>query len=144
MWRSSVERAAAPMPERTGAPAPPSPACGAASRFISIKRAAFQIFVAKLRPTSNFFMSTLESQSSEVMSASEKRSASAEYSSMILSGSRELPSDFDILRPCASRTMPWMTMFANGGFFMKWMPAIIMRATQKKMMSCAVTRSVVG
>ena len=35
-------------------------------------------------------------------------------------------------------------MFANGGFFMKWMPAIIMRATQKKMMSCAVTRSVVG
>ena len=43
-----------------------------------MKRAAFQIFVAKLRPISNFDLSTFVSQSSEVMSASEKRSASAE------------------------------------------------------------------
>ena len=84
------------------------------------------------------------SHSSEVMSAIEKRSASAEYASMSSSGSSELPFDFDIFEPSAARTMPWMTMFLNGGFFMKWMPAIIMRATQKKMMSCAVTRSVVG
>ena len=55
-----------------------------------------------------------------------------------------MPRDLDIFLPCASRTMPWMTMFLNGGTPMKWMPAIIMRATQKKMMSCAVTRSVVG
>ena len=43
-----------------------------------MNRAAFQIFVAKLRPISNFSLLTFESQSSDVMSAMEKRSASAE------------------------------------------------------------------
>ena len=35
-----------------------------------------------------------------------KRSASAPYLAMRSSGSGELPSDFDILRPCLSRMMP--------------------------------------
>ena len=111
---------------------------------ISRNFAAFQIFVVKLRPISNFSLFTFVSHSRDVMSAMENRRASAEYWSISSRGSSELPFDFDIFEPSAARTIPWMTMFLNGGLPMKWMPAIIILATQKKMMSCAVTRSVVG
>ena len=84
----------------------PDPSCGKASICIERNFAAFQIFVVKLRPISNFSLLTFESHSSEVMSAIEKRSASAEYWSISSSGSRELPFDFDIFEPSAARTMP--------------------------------------
>ena len=66
---------------------------------------------------------------------SEKRSASAPYWSMISSGSTPLPSDLLILRPCASRTRPWISTVWKGGLPICSMPEKIMRATQKKMMS---------
>ena len=63
--------------------------------------------------------------------ASEKRSASAPYRSIISIGSITLPSDFDILRPCPSRTSPWITALRNGTSPMSEMPDIIIRATQR-------------
>jgi hypothetical protein len=73
-----------------------------------------------------------------------KRTASAPYSSMTAIGSGELPSDFDILRPSGSRTMPLNSTWANGTACLNSIPAMIMRATQKKMMSGPVTRNWVG
>ena len=108
------------------------------------KRAAFQILVPKLRPISSLSIEMKTSMPGEVVCISVKRRASALYLPMISSGSRELPSDLDILRPCASRTTPCRTTLRNGTSPMNRQPAMIMRATQKKMMSGAVQRSVVG
>jgi hypothetical protein len=40
-----------------------------------------------------------------------------------------------IFSPVSSTTIPWSKTRENGAFPMKWMPIIIMRATQKKRMS---------
>ena len=40
-----------------------------------------------------------------------------------------------ILSPVSSTTIPWSSTRANGARFMKWIPNIIIRATQKKRMS---------
>ena len=78
------------------------------------------------------------------MAASVKRSASAPYSSISSRGSMTLPLVFDIF--CA-------LLVAHEGVDvdvverhlpMKCMPIIIMRATQKKMMSKPVTSALVG
>ncbi len=50
-------------------------------------------------------------------------------------GSITLPSDFDIFLPSWSRTMPWIYTSLNGTLPVKWVVIIIMRATQKKMIS---------
>jgi hypothetical protein len=74
-----------------------------------------------------------------------KRRASAPYWSMSPSGSKTLPLDLLIFWPFSSRTRPWMAIFLNGTSpSMKCIPIIIMRATQKKMMSRPVTRTEVG
>ncbi len=59
-------------------------------------------------------------------------------------GSGELPSDFDIFRPWPSRTMLFRYTSRNGDTPVNSYPAITMRATQKKMMSAAVTNVSVG
>ncbi len=46
-----------------------------------------------------------------------------------------LPNDFDIFLPWASRTIPWIATTRKGAAGWKWQPNIIIRATQKKMMS---------
>ncbi len=46
-----------------------------------------------------------------------------------------LPFIFDIFSPFSSLTIGCRYTVRNGTFPMKWRPAIIMRATQKKMMS---------
>ena len=74
--------------------------------FIKTRRAAFQILLAKLRPISNFSL-VIKISWPELM-IKLKRKASAPYSEMISSGSIAFPKDFDILRPLASRTVPWM------------------------------------
>ncbi len=51
------------------------------------------------------------------------------------SGSMTLPFTLLILSPVSSTTMPWSRTRLKGGSPMKWMPNIIMRATQKKRMS---------
>ena len=81
-----------------------------------------------------------------------KRSPSAPYFAIKSSGSGELPNDFDIFRPCLSRISPVKKTSRNGmlssmrsdllGLNSK--PAMIMRATQKKIMSGPVTNAEVG
>ena len=55
-----------------------------------------------------------------------------------------LPLDFDIFGPSASRTRALMKTRLNGTSPVKCRPIIIIRATQKKMMSKPVTRVWVG
>ena len=70
---------------------------------------------------------------------SAKRSVSAPCSSMIPTGLSTLPFDFDIFseRPPGwpTRTRPWRYTAENGMSPMFSMPIMIIRATQKKMMS---------
>ena len=47
----------------------------------------------------------------------------------------DVASDLDIFLPSWSRTMPWMYTSLNGTLPVKWVVIIIMRATQKKMIS---------
>ena len=60
---------------------------------------------------------------------------SVEMPSTMSSGSRPLPFVLDIFAPSASRTMPWMYTLRNGTSPVKRKVIMIMRATQKKMMS---------
>ena len=78
-------------------------------------------------------------------------SPSAPYTSIKSRGSGELPSDLDILRPWASRMIPVKYTSLNGILRSSGSPgrtnsspAMIMRATQKKMMSGPVTSVLVG
>ena len=81
-----------------------------------------------------------------------KRNPSAPYFVIKSSGSGELPNDFDILRPCLSRISPVKKTSRNGMLSsmrsespgLNSSPAMIMRATQKKMMSGPVTSAEVG
>ena len=50
-------------------------------------------------------------------------------------GSSTLPSDLLIFLPCASSTRPWMYTCLNGTLPVKCVVIMIIRATQKKMMS---------
>jgi len=67
------------------------------------------------------------------------RSASAPKRRITSSGSIPFPADLDILRPCSSCTTPVSITVSNGRSPRKWYPSITMRATQKKMISGAVT-----
>ena len=80
----------------------------------------------------------------DARAASVKRNASAPISPISSSGSTTLPLDLLILRPWASRTSDVTYTDRNGTSCRKRRPSIIMRATQKKMMSWAVMSSVVG
>ena len=72
------------------------------------------------------------------------RRASALVAAMISRGSIELPRLLLIFRPLSSRTVPWMYTSRKGISPMNSQPAMIMRATQKKIISEAVTSVWVG
>ncbi len=76
--------------------------------------------------------------------ASVKRRASVPYLSIISSGSMLLPSDLLILRRLRSRTRPLMKTCLNGISPRNLRPSMIIRATQKKMMSKPVDIRSVG
>ena len=79
------------------------------------------------------------------MAASVKRSASAPYSSISSSGSMTLPLDFDIFCPLlVAHQRVDVDRRGTAPRCMKCRPIIIMRATQKKMMSKPVTSTLVG
>ena len=115
-----------------------------ATWFISQKRAAFHNLVTKLRPSATRAGPSLMSRPGPVSVQTAKRRASAPYSSIMASGSMTLPFDLDIFWPRSSRTRPWMHTVRNGTSPMKCRPIIIIRATQKKMMSNPVTSTSVG
>ena len=104
-------------------------------RFIIMKREAFHSLLAKFLAA--FTLSSVKRISfpGALPVASMKRRASAPYSSMTSSGSMPLPSDFDILRPCASRTRPWMSTVLKGTSPVFSRAENIILITQKKMMS---------
>ncbi|MCY1366205.1 hypothetical protein D9M69_530880 [compost metagenome] len=62
-------------------------------------------------------------------------SAGSSMPSIRSTGSSTLPSDLLIFLPWASRTRPWMYTSLNGTVPMKCLVIMIIRATQKKMMS---------
>ena len=113
-------------------------------RFMRTKRDAFHSLLAKFRAASIFSSEKRISFPGLLPVASAKRRASAPYLDMISSGSMPLPSDLDILRPCASRTRPWMNTVEKGFCPICSRPENIIRATQKKMISYPVTRTDVG
>ncbi len=76
-----------------------------------------------------------------VIEASVKRSASAPYVLVTSRGSITFPRVLDIFSPFSSRTIAWRKTVLNGTSSMKCRPIIIIRATQKKMMSKPVTRT---
>ena len=55
-----------------------------------------------------------------------------------------MPRVLDILRPCLSRTIPVKYTLRKGTLAINSLPAMTILATQKKMMSGPVTRSLVG
>ena len=119
--------------------------CGFSSTFHPLtSRNAFHILLQKLRPCSHSLSSYIISFPAGAASIRPMRTPSAPYWAIKSSGSGELPSCFDILRPMLSRTMPVKYTLLNGFFPIYSYPAIIMRATQKNMMSGPVTRSDVG
>ena len=71
-------------------------------------------------------------------------SASSSMPSIRSSGSRILPLDLDIFCPSESRTRPVTYTSRNGTSPMNFSPIMIILATQKKMMSKPVTRTLVG
>ncbi len=83
--------------------------------FISAKRVAFQILLAKLRAAWTQSSPIGTSTPGLAPRASVKRSASEPYLSIQSSGLTTLPKDFDIFLPFWSRTMPCSAMVWNGG-----------------------------
>ena len=70
----------------------------------------FHSLVTKFRPGAKVFSRSLGSRTMSaprpIPETSVQRSASAPYRFTTSIGSTPLPSDFDILRPCASRAIP--------------------------------------
>ena len=104
--------------------------------FISAKRVAFQILLAKLREPWTQSSPIGTSTPGLAPLARVKRTASEPYLSIQSSGLTMLPKDFDIFLPNSSRTMPWNAMVRNGTSpSIAYRPNIIIRATQKNMRS---------
>ena len=112
---------------------------------MSANRVAFQSLLAKARNPSMRSLASLMSRPWALVSAaSVKRRASAPCFSVMARGSMTFPFVFDIFCPFSSRTMGCRKTVRKGTSPMKWMPIIIIRATQKKMMSCPVSMTEVG
>ena len=110
--------------------------------FTNLK--AFQILLLKFRPCSHRLSSKRMSLPAGALSIIPIRTPSAPYWSISEMGSGELPRLLLILRPSLSRTMPVKYTCLKGICPLYSYPAMIMRATQKKMMSGPVIRSAVG
>src|SRR6187399_580949 len=122
----------------------PSPLVSGVSTALITRRDACQSLLVKLRPSSSFSSSKKTSFPGGESIDRVKRNASVPQLSMMSRGSGELPSDLLILRPWPSRTMPVKNTCRNGISPRKKSDAMIMRATQKKMMSEPVTSTEFG
>ena len=106
------------------------------------KRAAFQILLAKLRYDSTCL--SFQRMSVEPAEASVSRVASTPNLSKTSSGSTPFPFVFDIRWPCLSVIVPVTYTSWNASAPMNFSPVIIIRDTQRKMMSRAVISTDVG
>jgi len=76
--------------------------------------------------------------------AAQARTASVPYLSMSLRGSTPVPSDLDIRLPSAACTWQWMATSTNGTSPMNSRPVMIIRLTQRLMISRAVLFMLLG
>ena len=124
------------------------PGCGCASSARSTKRPIFQSLFANSLAFCSLPSESWLSAPADTPFTSAKRSVSAPISSITPTGLSTLPFDFDIFseRPCApeTRTRPWRYTDVKGTSPMFSMPIMIMRATQKKMMSWPVSSTEPG
>ncbi len=114
------------------------------SAFISTKREAFQTLFKKLRLASILFSLNRISLPAATPVTKERRKESAPYSSITSRGLIPLPSDLLIFLPCASRTIPCITISLNGNFPVYSIPEKTMRITQKKRISYPQDKTSVG
>src|SRR5579871_1771209 len=108
---------------------------------------AFQILLLKFLPCSRLASSNNKSFPAGEEIIIPKRTASAPYLSISSNKSGELPRLLLIFLPCLSRTIPVKYTSLNGFFssdLTNSNPAMIILATQKKIISCPVTNTEVG
>ena len=113
-------------------------------RCIRANRAAFQSLFMKCRYPSTRFSDIFISRPCAAKAARVNRNASVPWDSIIVRGSTALPVDLLIFCPSSSLTRAWIYTSLNGISPMKWIPIIIIRATQKNKISKAVTSTEVG
>ena len=111
---------------------------------IPTKRKAFQTLLAKKEPCAHKSSSKSRSFPAGAVINMPTRTPSAPYCAMRSNGSGLLPNCLDILRRFLSRTIPVKYTSLKGRLPLNSYPAIIIRATQKKIMSCPVTKVLVG
>ena len=104
-------------------------------RAPSTNRVAFHSLLAKFRAFSTFALPNRWSLPGVAPWTTANRTASAPSSSIMPSGSTELPLVLDIFWPYGSRIRPDRYTVWNGASPVSSMPSITIRATQKKMMS---------
>jgi hypothetical protein len=141
--RDRIHRSAGPSRDASGERRAASAGIEA-GRALSTNRAAFQSLFAKLRPVSSFCGPNRWSRPGVEPWRRANRSASAPDSSITDSGSTTLPFVFDIFDPYGSRIRPDSETVWNGSASVRWRPSIIIRATQKKRISYAVSMTDVG
>ena len=118
------------------------PSSVTSSVFISLN--AFHSLLEKFLPCSQSFSSNRRSFPAGALKSIPALTPSAPYFFISSIGSGEFPRDFDIFLLCLSLTIPVKYTFLKGISFLYSYPATIILATQKKMISGAVTRSEVG
>ena len=106
-----------------------------AGRAPATYRVAFHSLLAKFRAFSSLVVPKRWSWPAVVPWITAKRRASAPVSSMTPSGSTTSPFVLDIFLPSGSRISPDRYTVRKGSLPVRWSPSIIIRATQKKMMS---------
>ena len=104
----------------------------------------FQILLVKFLPCSHKLLSKSKSFPAGDDNNIPTLTPSAPYFSINSKGSGLLPSDLDIFLPNLSLTIPVKYTFLKGGNSLYSYPEIIILATQKNMISGAVTKSLVG
>jgi len=104
----------------------------------------FHSLFSKLRASSSWRSETRISRPLVELWAIVKRRASMPWLSFTSRASIMFPRERLIFWPCSSTTNGVMRTSRNGTSSMKWRPIITIRATQKKRMSNAVTRTDVG
>ena len=119
-------------------------ATGSSPSPLSTRRVAFHSLLAKRLKPSIRLSSKRTSWLDIATDAAHARSASAPYRPMMTRGSSTLPLDLLIRMPSGVCTTQWMATSANGTLPMNSMPVMIIRLTQRLMISRAVELRLVG
>src|SRR5438093_7378655 len=111
---------------------------------LSTRRVAFHSLLQKRLYPSTRLSSKRTSWLDIATDEAHARRASAPYFDIRSRGSTPVPSDLDMRRPSAACTTQWMTTSENGTSPMNSRPVMIIRLTQRLMISLAVQLMFVG